>query len=411
MKIESHIQGAVMVVQVSGRLDAAWANLLLGSVQDLVREGHHQVRLDASGLEYLSSAGIRSLLKIQRELMAVSGSFGIGPAAPFVQETLRMSGLAGLLLDEGASADEAQPAATDDTGAGEEPVTGAPGMRFEWHVLEPSATVTVTAHAGWRPWQPLLDGRCLEISLARPRFGLGIGAAGRDASDVRSRLGDFVAAAGSVAWLPSDGVDRPDYIEQCERFLPRLHVIQALVGEGNFSHMLRLGPAAKCACVKLSELYEQVLQATQADAAAMVCLVEVEGLVGAALARSPGWIGAPDREWLSFCGERVHRQSQALVVAFLSRDRAHPLAAHLTPVPSRPGLLAHAHAVVFPFRPLPQGVLDLETSVAAVFEDNTPLGLLHLIEDDRPIVGLGESSFIRGACWCAPVHDLPEIMI
>lgn len=72
--------------------------------------------------------------------------------------------------------------------------------------------------------------------------------------------------------------------------------------------------------------------------------------------------------------------------------------------------MAHAHAVVFPFRPLPQGVLDLETSVAAVFEDNTPMGLLHLIEDDRPIVGLGESSFIRGVCWCAPVHDPPEIM-
>jgi len=210
----------------------------------------------------------------------------------------------------------------------------------------------------------------------------------------------------------------PDYLEQNDRFLPRLHVIQALVGEGKFSHLLRFRPVAKDACVKLSELYEQVLQVTQADAAAMVCLVEVEGLVGAALARSPGEIQASDqpgefpelREWLSFCGERVHRQAQALVVAFFCRDPGHPLAAHLTPVPARPGLLAHAHAVVLPFRPLPQGVVDLETSVAAVFEDNMPLGLLHLIEDDRPAVGLGESAFIRGACWCAPVHESTKIM-
>jgi anti-anti-sigma factor len=415
MKIESRIQGAVMVVQVSGRLDAAWADLLLGTVRDIVREGHHQVRMDASGLEYLSSAGIRSLLKIRRELESVSGSFGIAPAALFVQETLRMSGLEVLLLEENVPADETPPAAK--AGADEEPAA-AVGMRLESHVLKASGKITVAVHAGWRPWQKLLDDHCLEIALPRPRFAIGIGAAGRDAQDIRSRLGDFVAAGGSVAWLPSDGADRPDYIEQSERFLPRLHVIQALVGEGEFSHMLRFSPAAGETCVNLSDLYEQVLQTTQADAAAMVCLVEVEGLVGAALARSPGWIEESDqpgqfpelREWLSFCGERVHHRSQALLVAFFCRDPNHLLATHLTPVPSRPGLMAHAHAVVFPFRPLPQGVLDLETSVAAVFEDNTPMGLLHLIEDDRPIVGLGESSFIRGVCWCAPVHDPPEIM-
>ena len=76
MKIESRIQGSVMVVEVNGRLDAARADLLLGTVRNLVREGHHQVRLDASCPEYLSSAGIRTLLKIRRELEAVSGTFG-----------------------------------------------------------------------------------------------------------------------------------------------------------------------------------------------------------------------------------------------------------------------------------------------------------------------------------------------
>jgi hypothetical protein len=52
--------------------------------------------------------------------------------------------------------------------------------------------------------------------------------------------------------------------------------------------------------------------------------------------------------------------------------------------------------------------LDLETSVRAVFEENEPLGLLHLIEDKRPAIGLGQSAFIRGACWCAPMKFLTE---
>ena len=406
-----------MVVQVSGRLDAAWAEHLLGVVRDIVREGHDQVHLDAAELEYLSSAGIRVLLRIRRELEAVNGTFGLVRAAAFVQETLRMSGLEALLRPDAESAAPAETAgAGDDTIAMASPVAG---IRFERHALA-GGPVAVHVHAGWRPWQPVPDGASASAEIAFPKthFGLGIGAAGRDAADARSRFGEFVAAAGYVAWQPSDGAERPDYLEETERFAPRLHTIQALVGEGNFAHLVRFGPERKTVGLDASDLFAEVLRVTQADTAAMVGLVEVEGLVGAALARSPSAIQPTDRpgefpevrEWLAYCGERVHRQAQALVVAFISRDPAHPLAAHLSPVPSRPELRAHAHAAILSFRALPQGVLDLAASVRAVFDDNVPLGLLHLLEDNRPAVGLGQSAFTRGACWCSPARFSTEAL-
>ncbi len=404
-----------MVVQVSGRLDATWAEHLLGVVREIVREGHHQVRLDAAGLEYLSSAGIRALLRIRREVEAVNGSFGVVRAASFVQETLRMSGLGALLRleEESAIAEAAADVVTK-----VEPASPVAGIRFERHALTPRGKFLVRAHAGWRPWQPVAAGAVVEVAFPQARFGLGIGAAGRDATDARSRFGEFVAAAGCIAWLPGNGAERPDYLEETERFAPRVHAIQAIVGEGDFAHLLRFGPQSKAAFLNASDLFAEVLRTTQADTAAMVGLVEVEGLVGAALARSPSAIQPTDRpgefpevrEWLAFCGERVHRQSQALVVAFISRNAAHPLAAHLSPVPSQPELRVHAHAAVLSFRPLPQGVLDLATSVRAVFDDNVPLGLLHLIEDNRPAVGLGQSAFIRGACWCGPAQFLTEAL-
>ncbi|MDX9981473.1 MAG: STAS domain-containing protein [Lentisphaeria bacterium] len=411
MRVETNLQGNRMVVRLTGRLDAAWSEHLLGMVRDIVREGHHQVLLDAAGLEYLSSAGIRALLKIRRELQAVNGTFGIVQAATFVQDTLRMSGLETLLQAAPESAGPAADTATAGESAGAN-LSALPGMRVEHHVLDPAGTVTVRVHAGWRPWQVLAAGAAQELAFPRPRFGLGIGAAGRDAADGGTRLGEFVAADGAVAWLPTDGADQPDYLEQTEQFVPRLHAIQAIVGEGTFAHLLRFRPETKGMILSAAELFELALGTAQAEAVAVVALVEVEGLVGVALARSPGQIQASDqpgqfpevRDWLSFCGERVHRQSQALLVAFVCRGSAHALAPHLTPLPSRPGILAHAHAVVLPFRQLPQGVLDLGTSVQAVFEDSAPLGLLHLIEDDRPALGLGQSSFIRGACWCAPVQ-------
>jgi hypothetical protein len=148
----------------------------------------------------------------------------------------------------------------------------------------------------------------------------------------------------------------------------------------------------------------------------MVGIVEIEGLVGAALSRSPGLIGQDDapgrfpeiRDWMAFCGERVHARQQALLVSFAARHPGAELAPFLVPLPSRPDLFAHAHAVVLPFRPLQDGCIDLKENVHSSFEAAAPLDLLHLIEDDRPLVGLGQSAFIRGACWCAPLRDGKE---
>lgn len=267
-------------------------------------------------------------------------------------------------------------------------------------------------HARWTPWREVGPDDIHEVEFPRDRIGLGIGALGRGADPSADRFGEFVAAGGCLAWLPGDGSDRPDYLEQAERFIPRVQAIQALVGEGSFSHLLRFHPEEAGAGLPLGDLFSRVLEATQADSAAVVALAEVEGVVGVSMSRSPGHIGPADRpgdfpdvrDWIAFCGERLHRRAQALLVAFVSRAPSPGLGLHLGPVPSRPGMFAHSHAVILPFRPLPQGVLDLHASIRSAFEDNEPLGLYHLIEDDRPVVGLGQTAFTRGACWCAPLH-------
>jgi anti-anti-sigma factor len=414
MQFETKIQGNCAVLKVTGRLDAAWADHFHGAVQETIRDGHHHVHIDASGLEYLSSAGIRSLLRIQRELASVKGSFGIIHPSIFVADTLRLCGLQQLMLSE------PEPSETEtvrsEVVAPLAGVQSVPGIRFEIHPLAARGRITVRRDGRWKPWQPVHNDDAVEVSFPRDVFGLGIGAPGKDVDVARTRFGEFITASGHLAWLSGDGEDTPDYLEQAERFVPRLQVIQSLTGDGDFSHLLRFSPEVKGDFLNLSDLFLQVLQSTRSNAAAMIGLVEVEGLVGATLSRSPGLIQAADRPanfpeirtWLRFCGERIHRQAQALIVAFFSRDPAHASVSQLSPLPSRPEIRVHAHAVILPYRPLQQGILELEPSVRAVFEDNEPIGLLHLIEDDRSVVGLGQSAFIRGACWCAPLQFSKE---
>jgi hypothetical protein len=290
------------------------------------------------------------------------------------------------------------------------------GMAIETHRLDAAGRIALDVHVGWAPWQALTPAAYRDIALARPRFGLGLGAPAADSSEAARRLGDFVAAAGCVAWLPTDGAETPDFLEQAAQFVPRLQAVQALVGTGSFSHLLRFRPRDAGATVPLDELLAQALSATGAETVAAVVLAEAEGLVGAALARSPEHRNADEqpgefpaiRDWIAFCGERLYRRTQALVVAFAGRGAAAASMPTLAPWPGT-DLYLHAHAMAWPFRPFPQGVVDLDTAVAAVTTDSAPLGLLHLLADDRPLVGLGRSALVRGACWCAPLLPLAEV--
>ena len=39
----------------------------------------------------------------------------------------------------------------------------------------------------------------------------------------------------------------------------------------------------------------------------------------------------------------------------------------------------------------------------SLFEDQPVQGVLHLLNDDRPVVGIGQSEFTRGATWFGAV--------
>jgi anti-anti-sigma factor len=411
MKITTAQNRGWLEMRVEGRLDAAWAEHFLEAARDALRAGHHRIRLDALALEYISSAGLRSLLRAHRELAAVNGVFNVARASEFVIQTLRMSGFDSLLALEEPEPGETAPAAD----ATQRAWAGG-GASLEIHDLEAGAALRGERLGRWRPWQPVEADACPEAGFGDDHLALGIGAPGRDFADVRDRLGEFVAAAGCVAYLPGDGTDAPDYLVGADRFVPRLVVADALRAEGRFSHLLRFHPGQNGAALPLATLMEGVLAVTGAATAGFALLAEIDGLVGVALARSPGLIdpaatpGAfPQiRDWLSFSGERVHAGAQALVVGFVSSSSGAPPAGALPPLPSRPGWRAHAHAAVFPFHPLPNGRIELGPTVRQVFGGAEPVAILHLLEDFRPALGLGQSSFVRGACWCAPVAFSPE---
>jgi hypothetical protein len=108
------------------------------------------------------------------------------------------------------------------------------------------------------------------------------------------------------------------------------------------------------------------------------------------------------RDWLSFTSERAFRDSTSLFVGVAAR-RGTDLDPLLRPLARGSDLVGHFHAAVFPYRPLRKGRVEMKTSVAELFEGQPPQAILHLLADSRGFNGAGESEFLRGALWMAPV--------
>ena len=101
--IDKQIEGNLAVLCCSGRLDANRASYLNDSIDRFVREGHYVVALDLEQVDYLSSAGIRTLVNQYKNLKAVNGQLYLKSASANVAQVLEMVGLYSMLSEAPAS--------------------------------------------------------------------------------------------------------------------------------------------------------------------------------------------------------------------------------------------------------------------------------------------------------------------
>lgn len=260
------------------------------------------------------------------------------------------------------------------------------------------------------------QGNCCVAQFPESSFGIGLGALGERFEECRGRFGEFLAVGGTIAYLPTDGTNVPDYLVAAGNSLPDVQVCYGLACQGPFARMVRFEAKNEAGVVTLTQLVETALDIAEADQVGMVMVAESAGLIGAALRRPPTVKASENapfefpqiREWLSFTAEPVYPRSLALVAGVATRGGAAGLASMMRPLSAAAPLEGHFHAAAFSYRPLQKGEIELNKTVKSLFDTQTLLGLLHLLSDDRAIEGAGQSQFVRGACWLAPLAETVE---
>ena len=412
MEIDERQLADSVELAVRGRLDSYWADHLAARLSDVIQKGHHRLRLNLSATSYLSSAGIGIVVQFYKQLHGIGGSLLVVEPSPQVAKILGMSGLLELLSTVPVEREKVE-SAQDGVRKVERQ-----GVRFE--VYDEAPGETLKSHIVGDPG--LLRGcrfgeeHSSTISFPDNGFALGLGAIGPDFASCRERFGEFLTVAGAGAYLPTDGTNTPDYLVSAGNSVPDISVLYGLECRGNFSHLVRFEAADDHGAATLSALAESCLSIADADVVGMVVVAESNGLIGAALRRSPAVPadqGAPFsfpaiREWLSFTPERVFTRSVTLLVGVAQREGEGELTSMVRPLGGESAVSGHFHAAVFTYGPLQRGRVEQRAVVKKLFETERLQSVLHLLDDDRSIVGVGQSEFTRGACWIGPLSSPVE---
>ena len=98
MTIERIANGAAVTLKIAGRLDTSTAPALEAAVDGCTAEVKELI-LDCGALEYVSSAGLRVILKAQK-LMNAQGSMKLTRVNETVMEVFDITGFADILTIE-----------------------------------------------------------------------------------------------------------------------------------------------------------------------------------------------------------------------------------------------------------------------------------------------------------------------
>jgi anti-anti-sigma factor len=400
MEISKRQLGDIVELQVKGRLDNYWADFFAGGISDAIQEGAHHLRLDLSEVNFVSSAGIGILVRFHQQLQAIQGSFTITQASPRVRSTIQLVALDKILLADVPIAMPAAAAAKDHA-----TLTTELGS-FDVYELAPSARMECKLLG--RPELLVSTGfsaeQCSTRTMGESALAVGLGAFGGSYEEGRGRFGEFLSVGGCSAHLPTDASYTPDYLISAKDFVPELQVLYGAECHGAASRLVRFEglPGGR---MPLSGLAQLCLQLSGSSSIALAIVAEAATMVGAALRTSPDDVASFEfpqiRKTISFTPSAEH--STAVIVGICSYAPPGELQAFVRPLTAESPAVGHFHGAVFSYLPVQRGRIELANTVRNIFQSRTLRAVIHLVNDCRPLNGIGETELIRGACWFGPI--------
>jgi anti-sigma B factor antagonist len=93
MEINASEMKRVQLFEIIGRVDSSNAAELGSALDKSVDDGRSNLVLDLSGVEYMSSAGLREMVRVLKRVKRTGGDLRIANPSDRVKEVLELAGL------------------------------------------------------------------------------------------------------------------------------------------------------------------------------------------------------------------------------------------------------------------------------------------------------------------------------
>ena len=97
MEIDHRVENEILIIAISGRLDAASAPVAEGEINKALEGEQNRLLFDLSALEYLSSGGLRVILSAAKEIRRREGKVALAALTQYVYEIFEVSGFTAML--------------------------------------------------------------------------------------------------------------------------------------------------------------------------------------------------------------------------------------------------------------------------------------------------------------------------
>jgi anti-anti-sigma factor len=96
MEIDVKKEGKAVIISLTGRMDAVSAPQFDKTVDDFIEQGETYILIDFRSLEYISSAGLQSILALAKRLELINGTVLLSDLNGAVKEVFEISGFSSI---------------------------------------------------------------------------------------------------------------------------------------------------------------------------------------------------------------------------------------------------------------------------------------------------------------------------
>ncbi|MBP7653609.1 anti-sigma factor antagonist [Candidatus Dependentiae bacterium] len=202
----------ITLFKLSGRLDAYGANIIDEKVKS-IDENYNSIILDLSKVEYLSSAGIRSLLKLQKECNKKKGSVLISGASLDIINVIDMTGMT-KIFSFYSTVEEAKKYffsnIASSAGSIEKSINN---KKYTINNLgTQSSFIDIWGNFNQQSGKNIESENLVQVNLEELEFAAGTGGFGINKHQALAGTGEFISAKKFCGTVPADNHNISDFI-------------------------------------------------------------------------------------------------------------------------------------------------------------------------------------------------------